>query len=267
MILLKRRLVLPLLWLVATAFLWNATSCSGLNLFSVQDDKDLGAQVDDEIESSPSEYPILDESDYPEAYAYLRGIRDDILDSGDVNHLDDFAWEVHIIDDDSVLNAFATPGGYLYFYTGLIKYLDIEDHLAGVMGHEIAHAAERHSTEALTEVYGIDLLLGAALGDDLAIVQDIATGLGSLAFSRSNESEADEKSVLYLANSRYACNGTAGFFQKLIDEGSGGGGPEFLSTHPNPDNRVEAINAKAEELGCDTTPSGRNYDAFKAMLP
>ncbi len=263
----KRSLTLFAGALAGLGLLWNATSCSGLNLFSVQDDKDLGAQVDDEIESSPSDYPILDESDFPDAYAYLRDIRDDILDSGEVNHLDDFVWEIHIIDDDEVLNAFATPGGYLYFYTGLIKYLDIEDHLAGVMGHEIAHAAERHSTEALSEVYGIDLLLSAALGNDLAIVQDIATGLGALAFSRDNESEADEKSVLYLANSRYACNGTAGFFQKLIDEGSGGGGPEFLSTHPNPDNRVEAINDKAAELGCDTTPSGRDYDAFKAMLP
>jgi len=263
----KRFLTLFVGALMGLTFLWTASSCSGINLFSVEDDKDLGAQVDDEIESSPSEYPILDESDYPDAYAYLRDIRDEILDSGEVNHLDDFIWEIHIIHDDEVLNAFATPGGYLYFYTGLIKYLDSEDHLAGVMGHEIAHAAERHSTEALTEIYGVDLLLSAALGNDLAIVQDIATGLSSLAFSRDNESEADEKSVIYLANTRYACDGTAGFFQKLIDEGSAGGGPEFLSTHPNPDNRVEAIESKAAALGCSTTPSGRDYDAFKAMLP
>jgi predicted Zn-dependent protease len=262
-----RKLIFFAVFAATVAALWTASSCSGINLFSVQDDKDLGAQVDEEIESSPSEYPILDESDYPDAYAYLRDIRDEILDSGEVAHLEDFVWEVHIIHDDEVLNAFATPGGYLYFYTGLIKFLDSEDHFAGVAGHEIAHAAERHSTEALTEIYGVDLLLSAALGNDLAIVQDIATGLGALAFSRDNESEADEKSVLYLANSRYACNGTAGFFQKLIDEGSGGGGPEFLSTHPNPDNRVEAINDKAAELGCSTTPSGRDYDAFKAMLP
>lgn len=263
----KRSISLILLLVAGGAVLWNAASCSGINLFSVEDDKSLGAQIDDEIESSPSDYPILDEADFPEAYAYLRDIRDEILDSGEVNHLDDFVWEVHIIEDDSVLNAFATPGGYLYFYTGLIKFLDTEDHFAGVMGHEIAHAAERHSTEALTEIYGIDLLLSAALGNDFEIVQDIATGLGALAFSRENESEADEKSVIYLSNTRYACDGAAGFFQKLIAEGAGGGGPEFLSTHPNPDNRVEAIEAKADELGCDTTPSGRDYQAFKDMLP
>lgn len=243
------------------------TSCLGLNLFSVEDDKDLGAQVDAEIESNPSEYPIAEESDFPDAYAYLRGIRDEILDSGRVNHANDFDWEIHIIEDDGVLNAFCTPGGYIYFYTGLMKYLDTEDALAGVMGHEIAHAAERHVTESLTDQFGTDLLLEAAFGNNLEIVQEIAGGLSGLAFSRAHESDADEHSVIYLAETRYQCNGVALFFEKLINEGDASSPPEFLSTHPNPDNRVEAINAKAQDLGCSTTPSGRDYDAFKALLP
>lgn len=243
------------------------SSCIGLNLFSVDDDRTLGEQVDLEIQSNPGDYPILDEWDFAEAYSYLRGTRDEIFDSGMVAHEDDFFWEVRIIEDDSVLNAFAVPGGYLYFYTGLIKYLDTEDAFAGVMAHEIAHVAERHSTEALTEQYGISLILDATLGDRLDIVQDIATGITGLAFSRENESDADERSVTYLAGTRYQCNGAALFFKKLIDEGDASNPPEFLSTHPNPDNRVEAIDNKAAELGCDTTPSGRNYEAFKDMLP
>lgn len=250
----------------AAVTFWMA-SCAGLNLFSVSDDKDLGRQVDEEIEANPSDFPILAEAGASNAYAYLREIRDEILNSGQVEHADDFVWEVHIIQDDNVLNAFATPGGYLYFYTGLIKYLDTEDAFAGVMGHEIAHAARRHSTEALTERYGIALLLEAAFGNNLQIVQDIAAGLATLSFSRDNESEADQYSVIYLAETRYQCNGAALFFEKLIDEGQAGGTPEFLSTHPNPDNRVDAINSEATQRGCSTTPSGRNYQSFKDMLP
>lgn len=242
-------------------------SCEGFNLFSVSDDKQLGGQVSQEIADDPGQYPLLSERAYPDAYAYLQDIRDEILESGEVEHADDFDWEVRLIQDDSVLNAFAVPGGYLYFYTGLIKYLDTEDALAGVMGHEMAHAARRHSTESLTEQYGLSLLLEAALGDRLDIVQNIAAGLATLAFSRDNESEADEFSVIYLAHTRYQCNGAALFFEKLLAEGQGGGPPEFLSTHPNPDNRVEAINNKAADEGCSTTPSGRDYDAFKEMLP
>lgn len=242
-------------------------SCEGFNLFSVSDDKQLGDQVSQEIADDPGQYPLLSERAYPDAYAYLQDIRDEILESGEVEHADDFDWEVRLIEDDSVLNAFAVPGGYLYFYTGLIKYLDTEDALAGVMGHEMAHAARRHSTESLTEQYGLSLLLEAALGDRLDIVQNIAAGLATLAFSRDNESEADEFSVLYLAQTRYQCNGAALFFEKLLSEGQGGGAPEFLSTHPNPDNRVQAINSKAADEGCSTEPSGRDYEAFKEMLP
>lgn len=255
-------LFIPLIFLI-----FALNSCGGLNLFTIEDDAALGAEVDAEIESDPASYPILSEADFPEAYAALREIRDEILNSGQIAHRDDFEWQVHLIQDDTVLNAFATPGGYLYFYTGLIKFLDTEDAFAGVMGHEIAHADQRHSTEALTEQYGLALLLDAALGNNLEIVGDIAQGLAGLAFSRENESEADEFSVVYLAETRYQCNGAALFFEKLIAEGDGGGLPEFLSTHPNPDNRIEAINAKADSSGCDTTPSGRDYQAFKDLLP
>jgi predicted Zn-dependent protease len=250
-----------LFWLLLLA------SCGGINLFSIEDDIALGTQVDQEIESRPDEYPVLDEADFPDAYAYLREIRDEILNTGEVAHADDFGWKVHLIEDDEVLNAFATPGGFLYFYTGLIKYLDTEDAFAGVMAHEIAHGARRHTTESLTEQFGLALLLEAALGGNLEIVQEIAAGLATLSFSREHESEADEFSVIYLAVTRYQCNGAALFFEKLLAEGDASSPPEFLSTHPSPENRVEAINAKAEALGCDTTPSGRDYDAFKAMLP
>ena len=243
------------------------TSCSGLNLFSVDDDKQLGAQVDAEIQSDPANYPLLKESSYPDAYAYLRGIRDEILSSGKVAHAADFDWQLHLIDDETVLNAFCTPGGYIYIYSGLIKYLDTEDALAGVLGHEMAHAAERHVTEALTEQYGVDLLLEAALGTKLDIVKNIAGGLSGLAFSRANESEADARSVEYLAGSRYECDGVGLFFEKLISNGDASSPPEFLSTHPSPDNRIEAIDKKVSVLGCNTTPSGRDYNAFKAMLP
>ena len=257
---------------ILTAFIFSLfvlglpVSC-GVNVFTVEDDIALGTQVDQEIESNPGEYPILKEDEFPEAYAYIKEIRDEILRSGEVEHEDDFEWQIHILQDDTVLNAFATPGGFLYFYTGLIKFLDEEDHFAGVMGHEIAHAARRHSTEAMTAEFGVDLLLQAVLGNDAQLIQDIALGLGSLAFSRDNESEADRFSVLYLSKTRYACDGVAGFFQKLIDQGDSSNPPEFLSTHPNPENRVQDIQTEVDKLNCSTVPSGRDYQAFKDLLP
>lgn len=243
-------------------------SCSGINLFSTQDDKDLGAQFHQEILSDPSTYPILSESQYPQAYAYLRGIRDEILNSGNVELKDEFEWNVFIIRDDETLNAFATPGGYLYFYTGLIKYLQNEDDFAGVMAHEIAHADKRHSTESLTTQYGSAILLDIIFGNSTSgQIASIVSGLASLEYSRDAESEADEYSVRYLSQTEYACDGAAGFFEQLVAEGNANSGPEFLSTHPSPDNRVEDINATAAELDCSTSLSGNDFASFQNMLP
>jgi predicted Zn-dependent protease len=239
----------------------------GINIFSINEDKQLGAQVAQEIANDPTTYPVLSESDYPEAYAYLRAMRDKILNSGNVTHKDDFLWEIKIIKDDNTLNAFCTPGGYIYVYTGIIKYLDTEDQLAGVLGHEIAHADRRHSTDAMTKEYGIQLLWDIVFGKNQGALTQIAANMLQLTYSRSNESEADEYSVIYLSGTTYQCNGAAGFFEKIEASGSGGGTPEFLSTHPNPDNRITDINAKSTELGCSVSPSGNNYANFQNMLP
>jgi len=239
----------------------------GLNFFSLEDDVTFGAQVAAEIDNDPTTYPVLDSASNVEAYAYLYAIRDSILNSGKVVHKDDFQWRLRLIGDDSTLNAFCTPGGYIYVYTGLIKYLDSEDQFAGVMGHEIAHADERHSTAALTRTYGIDVLLSILLGDNQGTLTQIAKGLSSLSYSRSNETESDMRSVEYLYPTAYDARGAARFFEKLEEEG-GGSGPQFLSTHPNPDNRVEAIFAHWESLGGEEGETFEaRYKQFQNSLP
>lgn len=239
----------------------------GLNFFSLQDDINFGAQVAQEIESDMETYPILDSALYPEAYAHIYAIRDSILNSGSVVHKDDFNWQIRIIEDDSTLNAFCTPGGYIYVYTGIIKFLDSEYEFAGVMGHEIAHADERHSTAALTQQYGIDVLFSVLIGDNQGTLTEIAKGLVGLSYSRSNESESDIRSVEYLNPTAYDGRGAAKFFEKLSASG-GGSGPQFLSTHPNPENRVEAINAHWESLGSIAGQSFTSrYRDFQNSLP
>jgi predicted Zn-dependent protease len=239
-------------------------------VFSVENDVQLGAQVKAEIENDPA-MKILSSAQYPEVYSFLNHIRDGILNSGEISYKEEFAWEIRVIDDDETLNAFATPGGYIYVYTGLIKYLDNADDLAGVMGHEMAHSDLRHTVRNLQKTYGVAALLSIALGRDpnalSQIAAQIAGQLAGLRFSREYEIEADEHSVEYLAKTEYACNGAASFFIKLTQGQQGGNPPEFLSTHPNPENRVENINAKAAELQCDTTlASGTGYEELKATL-
>jgi len=239
---------------------------NSFSVFSIDKDISLGRQLQEEIASNPTDYPVLDEGQYPEAYAHIRRIRDNILDGGQVFYADKFEWEVRIIHDDAVLNAFAAPGGFIYVYTGLIKFLDNEYELAGVMGHEIAHADRRHSTDQMTKQYGLQFMLDAALGNNQGALSDIATGLVSLSFSRSDEAEADEYSVIYLCPTEYRGDGAAIFFEKI--EASGGGGtPVFLSTHPSPDSRVENIKAKSVEINCQGEVTAGQYADLISSLP
>jgi predicted Zn-dependent protease len=250
-----------------------STACSdtgGINLFSIEQDVELGKQLRSEIMSNPQQYPVLDRNRYTPSYTYLEGVVADILKSGQVEHAQDFPWEVYLIQDDNTLNAFAAPGGYIFVYTGLIKFLDQKDDFAGVLAHEIAHADRRHSTRQLTKAYGISFLIDVILGDKQSAATDILQSLVSLQFTRSDEAEADQYSVTYLCNTDYAANGAASFFQKMIDQGQGSGLiPEFLSTHPNPDNRVSAINAEATAKGCNMEfdSSKSSWQSFQNSLP
>jgi predicted Zn-dependent protease len=225
----------------------------GINIFTVEDDIKLGKQLQQEIAADPAKYPVLDPSRHSVAYQHLNRMRDIILNSGKVKFKDRFEWDLKIIKDDNTLNAFCAPGGYIYVYTGLIRFLDKENELAGVLGHEIAHADLRHSTDRLTTAYGVDFLLQTLLGKNSNALGQIAGNLALLAYSRSNESQADSYSVEYLCGSEYDARGTGGFFQKLIEQGMSSGQPAFLSTHPNPENRVENINKKWQSLGCSGT--------------
>jgi predicted Zn-dependent protease len=242
-----------------------------INVFTVNQDIEFGMSLDEQIQDNPEDFPILDRGDYPEAYDHLERIRDNILASGELKYQDRFDWEVKIIND-SVLNAFAAPGGYMYFYTGIINFLDDEAQFAGVMAHEMAHADRRHSTDNLTKQYGLSIMVSMALGKDPGKVAEIAAGLAqgltSLAFSRKNEYEADEYAVRYMNETDYHPPSLGGFFEKLESQVTSGYTPVFLKTHPSPDDRLEQINAHWVELGSKQGETFESrYQDFKNSLP
>ena len=258
--------VVTVLVLSVTSSCGNANKGTGFNIFTIEQDKELGAQVAQEIEQNPQEYPILDSTRYTKAYGFLYDIRNTILNSGNVIHKDEFVWRLRIIHNDSVKNAFCTPGGYIYVYTGLMKYLDSEEQLAGVLAHEVGHADYRHSTRQMTKLYGVQFLLDVLAGDRQALKQ-ITSGLVGLQFSRSHETEADKASVHYLCPTEYDAAGGAKFFEKIQADG-GGRAPEFLSTHPSPANRIEFFYNEKLEQGCggEETYEGR-YQQLISSLP
>lgn len=247
-----------LIFLTAFSISLFTTSCdtlSGINLFTKEDDVRLGMDIDQEIRSNPSEYPIYYGDPSVKLYIQQR-IFDHILASAKVENKNIFPYQLEIIDDPNVLNAFCVPGGYIYLYTGLLLFLDSEAALAGVIGHEIAHAERRHTTQRLTAYYGTSILLGILLGENPSVLAEIATnlfvGLAFLANSRHDEDESDEYSFEYLKDTRYYPGGVKFFFEKLEDEGLVGASSSvevFLSTHPDPIERIANTNQRLLDNG------------------
>ncbi len=261
--------VVAALFLVVACDLENKTP----NIFTTQDDLAFGLQMKEELMANTAEYPMLSESEYPEAYDYINAIKQQLLNSGEVAYDEYFPWEVHIVDKD-VVNAFATPGGYLYFYTGLIFALENEAQFAGVMAHEMAHCARRHSTNQMTKAYGIQLLLSIVLGEDpsqiATIAADLAGGLASLKFSRVFEYEADEYAIKYMVNGTggHHPEAMADFFDLLNEmQGDVQEQPVFLSTHPYIEDRRERM---LDQLNLYPNVGGEYYEEaylqFKNML-
>lgn len=220
-------------------------SCeSGINVFSKADDVQLGRDVDNEIRSNPQEYPIYQGDQALKTYINQR-LFNHILASPQIESKNIYPYQLEIIDKD-ILNAFALPGGYLYVYTGLLSYLDSEAALAGVLGHEIAHAERRHATQRMTSYYGVSFLLSLILGENPSQIAEIAAnlfvGLTFLANSRSDETDADQFSFNYLIDTRYYPGGVKFFFEKMRDDGLVSSQSDkiatFLSTHPDPVDRI-----------------------------
>lgn len=241
-----------------------AACSSGLNIFSDQDEVNFGLQMDQEIRKNPQQYMIYKGD--PSVKDYInQNIFRPILASPEVTRKSVYKYQLEILQNDTTLNAFATPGGYVYVYTGLIKYLDSEAALAGVIGHEIAHSERRHATQRMTEMYGLQILASFALRQNPSQIAEIAanlvTGLTLLANSRSNEDESDEFSVKYLSSTKYYPGSVKFFFEKLRDDNKvtqrGSGIGTFLSTHPDPIARITATNQRLQAQGLEI----KNYTA------
>ncbi len=167
------------------------------------------------------------------------------------SEIQNYHWEFSLIDDPKVVNAWCMPGGKVAVYTGILPLAGGEAGLAVVMGHEIAHAIAKHGNERmsqglLAQLGGVGLSM--ALGTNAGLTQDIfmqAYGVAAqvgvlLPYSRLQESEADHIGLVLMAKAGYDPREAIPFWERMNKEG-GSRPPEFLSTHPAPESRIDNI--------------------------
>lgn len=156
-----------------------------------------------------------------------------------------FAWKIVLIKDDATVNAWALPGGKCAVYTGMLAVATTDDQLAAVLGHEAAHAIARHGGERVSQsvagsVVSAAVAEGAGLSAGEQQLLDAALGMGGLAFSRSQESEADELGLFIAADAGFDPHGAIALWQSMAARDRVTP-PEFLSTHPSERTRIDRL--------------------------
>ncbi|WP_411767912.1 M48 family metalloprotease [Winogradskyella sp. A3E31] len=152
-----------------------------------------------------------------------------------------YKYEFHLLADDGTINAFALPGGQIFITYALFSKLENEDQLAGVLGHEIGHVLGKHSNERITNSkFFQTLVMGASAIDFGAVAQQIGQGQ-LLANGRDDELESDDLGVRFMMKAGYNPEEMIGVMKILKDAAGPNRVPEFQSTHPDPENRIEKI--------------------------
>jgi predicted Zn-dependent protease len=181
-------------------------------------------------------------------------------------------WSYKLLDDD-LINAFALPGGFVYITRGILGYMNSEAQLVAVLGHETGHVTARHSANQITraQLAQLGLGVGSILSETVREYgQAISTGMQLLflKYSRGDESQADALGFRYMTRLHYDPEGMTNVMRMLDSTSPAGGGgiPNWLSTHPDPGNRVEANEARIAQSSADFSTYDVNRDAFLQRL-
>ena len=220
--------------------------------YSLEGEIRMGKQYAQEVEATSKliRDPVITE--------YVNRIGQNLVRNSDAQ----VPFTIKVVDSDEV-NAFALPGGFFYVNTGLILAADEESELAGVMAHEIAHVAARHSTRQMTRAQWMNIgtipliFVGGGIGYAVRSAAGLAIPMGFLAFSRSFESEADYLGLQYMYKAGYDPNAYVAFFEKLQarEKKKAGTLAKAFSTHPQTPDRI----TKSQEEISRILPARQQY--------
>ncbi len=225
----------------------------------------MGREADQQISASMGAY------DDPELQAYLTQLGNRLAARSERPNL---PWSFKLVDD-PIVNAFALPGGFIYITRGIMAHFDSEAQLAAVVGHEIGHVTGRHSVEQLSraQLAQVGLAVGTVFGPEQlqGVLGAAGAGLGLLflKFGRDDERQADDLGLRYMDRGGYDPREMPGVFAMLgrVSAASGGGRvPEWLSTHPNPENREGRIEQAIARMATDFSGRVVGRDSYLDRL-
>ncbi len=200
-----------------------------------------------------------------QAQAHLNQVCERLVQSSDVNQTE-WRFTCSLLADQQTINAFALPGGPLFITEALLGRMETEGQLAAVMAHEISHVVARHSAEHIAKSQLLNGLSGAVVlasydpnnpeSQGTAQVAAMVSQLVNLSFGRDDELESDRLGVRFMAQAGYDPRSMLKTMEVIAAAGGDSRPPEFFSTHPNPENRLDRIEEAIQEEFPDGVPDG-----------
>jgi beta-barrel assembly-enhancing protease len=264
-----------IVWLMAVAIFSMPLSVFGQtrivapkNKYKLSDDVKLGRDAVREVER---QMPIL-RDELVDSYVENVGRRLVAAIPREFQH-PEFRYSFDVVNA-SDINAFALPGGPMYINRGMIEAARTEGEMAGVMAHELSHVALRHATAQATETQKAQIgsilgqiagaVIGGGIGQVIGGASQVGFGAWALKYSRKYETDADILGAQIMARAGYNPIDLANMFRTIEKQGGGSGGPEWLSSHPNPGNRYERISQEARLLQVSGN-QGQNSRQFELV--
>ena len=231
--------------------------------FDETDQVMIGNAISEIISESSNGFNVLTEEDYQEVYIHLNTLIDQIANTASVQRRTEFDWKVFILENDEEVNAFIIPGGHLYIYSGLLKFLQGEHELVGMMAHEMAYVDSDKLMNKLKSEFG-SKKLSKVISDDSesgVILLDIVEALDEIVFDEEAVMDADQFCMDIICDFEWDGEGLLSLIER------GGTDPlktiKWLHSKPVTDNRIDNLtNILNDRVGTCGSPDSTYYQRY-----
>ncbi len=232
-----------------------------LTEYTLSDQALIGDAIKDEVLSNPSKFPVLSEHEYPEAYNYLNVLMKTLLTTDVVKRRENYTWELIILNDDARKSVFTAPGGKIFIYSGLLKFIHTESEFMCLLAHEIYYTdSDAIINQIGSQISNVGFIFGDVVLDNPdADIDQIVCLLRDLRFSADDVRDADDFALDVLCNFQYDAFGLKDL---LMEADASNELIDWINTRPIVPNRLENIMERASLCGMEEDTFEDRYQRF-----
>jgi len=212
----------------------------------------------EQLSAMPEVYPILDKAQNRCAYERIEVLFKTLLNTSIIHNRRTFNWQIHLIDNEELSNAFSLPGGHIFIYTGLLKFIETESELIAVLGNEIAYVDNEYTLQTLRAEHGNSVMSDLSLGKKTPSLSEMLIDLPYLGFDEATILQADSVSLALICPFQYDANSLEKFIEKAADAKIAW----TISKKGNFENRIRKIANAARECGEEEATFEERYQSF-----